>query len=64
MASELGDAVRCLCIGAIGFSVSWAEGIEEWARIGIALATVGYMTGKCVVVWSKIIRGSEDEEVD
>lgn len=64
MASEATDAIRFLCIGAIGWTVSWAEGMEDWARLGIALATAGYMLGKCVVVWSKIIKGTKDEESD
>lgn len=66
MASEATDALRFLCIGAIGWTVSWADGLEGWARLGIALATAGYMLGKCVVVWSKIIKGEKhkDEEID
>jgi hypothetical protein len=42
--------------------VSWTEGLEGWARLGIALATAGYMLGKCVVVWTKIIKGEKHDE--
>lgn len=65
MASEITDAVRFVCIGLIGWTVSFTDGIEAWARLGIALATAGYMTGKCIVIWSKIIKGnSKDEKGD
>ncbi|BAQ84437.1 hypothetical protein [uncultured Mediterranean phage uvMED] len=62
MAGEITDTIRFLCIGVIGWTVSWADGIESWARLGIALATAGYMTGKCIVIWSKIIKGNKEDE--
>jgi hypothetical protein len=67
VAGELTDTIRFLCIGAIGWTVSWADGIESWARVGIAVATAVWMTGKCIIIWRHILQnktGDIDEEID
>ncbi len=61
MANELTDAFRCLSIGAIGFGVTFADGVEEWARLVIALSTAIYMCGKAVGVWRSIFKNDEKE---
>jgi len=61
VANELTDAFRCLSIGAIGFGVTFADGVEEWARLVIALSTAIYMCGKAVGVWRSIFKNDEKE---
>ena len=61
MANELTDAFRCLSIGAIGFGVTFATDVEEWARLIIALSTAIYMCGKAVGVWRSIFKNDEKE---
>ena len=65
MASELTDAFRCFTIGAIGYGVTFATGIEEWARLIIAVSTAVYMAGKALGVWRSIwLKKDAEDETD
>jgi hypothetical protein len=46
---DWGDTLKVPLIGALGFSISGST-IDEWLRIGIALATLVYMSFKAATI--------------
>jgi hypothetical protein len=46
---DWGDTLKVPLIGALGFSISGST-IDEWLRIGIALATLIYMSFKAATI--------------
>lgn len=47
--NDWGDTLKVPLIGALGFSISGST-IDEWLRIGIALATLIYMSFKAATI--------------
>ena len=49
---------------AATLALTVADDIRTWFQVGVGVATFGYMVGKCVEVWIRVIRkwkGKESE---
>lgn len=59
--NDWGDALKVPLIGALGFSISGST-IDEWLRIGIALATLVYMTFKAATIVREFYKNKNENK--
>ena len=59
--NDWGDTLKVPLIGALGFSISGST-IDEWLRIGIALATLIYMSFKAATIVREFYKNKNENE--
>ena len=59
--NDWGDTLKVPLIGALGFSISGST-IDEWLRIGIALATLIYMSFKAATIVREFYKNKNENK--
>ena len=59
--NDWGDTLKVPLIGALGFSISGST-IDEWLRIGIALATLVYMSFKAATIVREFYKNKNENK--